>query len=61
MQTEIIVALIAASGSFLGSLMTNNKTLYRIDQLEEKQDKHNQLIERVYKLEQKVEDMTYGK
>lgn len=27
-------------------------TLYRIDQLEKKQDKHNSLIERVFKLEQ---------
>ncbi len=31
-----------------------NLTLYRIKQLEEKQDKHNTLIERTYKLEKKV-------
>lgn len=30
-------------------------TLYRIDQLEEKVNKHNNLIERTYKLEQRLE------
>lgn len=30
---------------------------YRLDQLEKKVEKHNNVIERVYKLEQKVSDM----
>ena len=30
-----------------------NLTLYRIEQLEKKQDKHNSLIERMYELEDK--------
>ena len=33
--------------------MSNNKTLYRIEQLEKKVDAHNSVIERVYKLEQR--------
>lgn len=56
MPTEIIVALIALlgslGGSFFGVLASNNKTLYRIEQLEKKVDKHNSVIERVYKLEE---------
>ena len=32
----------------------NNKTIYRIEQLEKKQDKHNTLIERMYSAEDKI-------
>ena len=35
-------------------------TRYRIDQLEKKQDKHNSLIERMYKLEQRVDDLEHN-
>lgn len=56
MTTEIIVSLIGLLGSFLGTLsgiMINTRlTNYRIAQLEKKVDKHNQVIDRVYKLEQ---------
>lgn len=56
MSEAIILALIALvgslGGSFFGVLASNNKTLYRIEQLEKKVDKHNNVIERVYKLEQ---------
>jgi hypothetical protein len=56
MPTEIIVALIGLGGSALGSLigiMTSSRLMnYRIQQLEEKVSKHNNLIERTYKLEQ---------
>jgi len=31
-----------------------NLTLYRIDQLEKKVDKHNNLIDRMYKIENRV-------
>lgn len=56
MSEAIILALIALvgslGGSFLGALTGHNKTLYRIEQLEKKVDKHNGVVERVYKLEQ---------
>ena len=59
MSTSVIVALITGGFSFLGALLasalTNSKTLYRIDQLEEKVDKHNNMIERTYVLEGKVD------
>ena len=59
MSDIVIVALITGGFSFLGSWFLNNKTLAvlqeRINQLEKKQDKHNQLIERVYGLEKDVD------
>lgn len=59
MSDIIIVALITGGFSFLGSWFINNKTLAvlqeKIEQLEKKQDKHNQLIERMYNLEKDVD------
>lgn len=56
METEIVVSLIALLGSALGTfagIFVNSKlTAYRIEQLEKKQDKHNAVIERTYKLEE---------
>ena len=55
MSTEIIVALIGLGGSAIGSILgiiaSSKLTSYRIKQLEEKVDKHNSVIERVYHLE----------
>lgn len=57
MPTEIIVALLSllgtACGSVVGIMTSNRLTTYRIGQLEEKVDKHNQVIDRVYKIEQR--------
>lgn len=62
MDSTIIVAIIGGGFSFLGALLaclaTQSKTLYRIEQLEKKVDKHNNVIERTYKLEQQVEDLS---
>jgi len=58
MNTEIIVAIIAAAGGLFGSLFgvvaASRLTNYRIEQLEIKVDKHNNLVERTYRLEQAV-------
>lgn len=66
MDPTIIAALIAACipaiASIVANLIANSKMSalmkYRLDVLEKKQDRHNQLIERVYHLEegQKVQD-----
>lgn len=57
MKIEIIVPLISALGSALGTfagIMVNSKlTNFRIEQLEKKVDKHNQVIDRVYQLEKR--------
>ena len=60
MDDSIIVALIAllgtAFGSVAGILAANRLVIYRIEQLEGKVAKHNNLIERIYKLEAKMEE-----
>lgn len=54
-MAEIIVAIITVIGVIISNYFSNNSTrkliLYRIDQLEHKVNKHNNLIDRVYKLE----------
>lgn len=58
METETVVTLITLLGSALGTfggIVLNSKlTAYRIEQLEKKQDKHNAVIERTYRLEETV-------
>ena len=55
MDSTIIVGIFsfAASviGTFGGILVSSRLTNYRIEQLEEKVGKHNNLIERMYKVE----------
>lgn len=55
MTDTIIVAAISLVGTLAGAfggIMTSNKlTGYRLEQLEKKVEKHNNLIERVYRLE----------
>lgn len=58
MSDVIIVALISLAGTALGTLggilAANKLSNYRIEQLEKKVDKHNNLIDRTYKLEKAV-------
>lgn len=42
----IISGLLTLIGTVLAVVVTNSKTLYRIEQLEKKQDKYNNLQER---------------
>lgn len=55
MTDTVIVAIVSGVftlvGSFAGVLASHNLTAYRIQQLEEKVEKHNEVIERTYKLE----------
>lgn len=47
-----ILSLIGTLGGTFGGILTANKlTNYRIEQLEKKVEKHNQVIDRVYNLE----------
>lgn len=59
MTGEIIVALISFLGTSLGaivSVMTSNKlTNYKIEELKKEVEKHNSVIDRVYKLEKEAE------
>ena len=58
MSKEVLVALISGLLSLVGVIITvvieHKLTLYRIEQLEKKQDKHNSLIERVFHVEEKI-------
>ena len=55
----IVVAVITAGFAYLGVYSSNRKQMalmaYRLEKLEEKVDKHNNVVERVYKLESRVE------
>ena len=61
MDATIIAALIAAGtsliGSFAGVMASSKLTAYRIEQLEEKVNKHNSIIDRTYKLEEQASVM----
>ena len=57
MQVEILIAVLSFLGTCLGSWGGLKLMSYRIEQLEKKVEKHNSVIERVFKLEQKVSDM----
>lgn len=54
----IIVAVIGLIGTLASVYFVNKKTtaliLYRVDQLEEKVNKHNNLIDRMYKVESDI-------
>ena len=56
MTEQIIITAISFLGTAFGTLggivAANKLTNYRIEQLEKKVEKHNQVIERVYRLEQ---------
>lgn len=52
----IIVAIITGGFALLGNYIANRKSAavmeYRLQQLETKMEKHNQIIERTYRLEE---------
>lgn len=56
MTDQILIALISFAGTLAGSLAgiftASRLSNYRIEQLEKKVDKHNNLVERVYLIEQ---------
>ena len=64
MSNEILVALIGLAGSAVGSLcgvlVSSKLTQYRLEQLEKKVEKHNNLVERTYQLEQREELRVYS-
>lgn len=63
MNEEIIVAIITGAVMLIGNIITayvqNQKTIYRIEQLEKKQDKYNNLQERVLANEKDIKHIYY--
>ena len=56
--TAVIGGVCVAVPSIIATISSNKRTTalitYRVEQLEKKQDKHNTLIERTFKLEEDV-------
>ena len=52
MTSEIIVGVLSLIGTLIGSYSGIRLITYRIEQLEKKVEKHNNIIERTYKLEE---------
>ena len=54
----VLAAVVTAGFAFLGVYMSNRKqaalVAYRLEKLEEKVDKHNNVVERMYRLEEQV-------
>lgn len=59
MNETVIVALLSLLGTLVGTLggiiATSKLSNYRIEQLEKKVDKHNNLIARTYELETRMD------
>ena len=59
--TNIIVAVLALIGTLAGAYLANRRSAaliaYRIEELEKRVDKHNNLVERTYRLEEKVRSL----
>lgn len=58
MTETILVAALSLAGTLAGAYLANRKSAalvaYRLAQLERKVDKHNQVVERTYALEEAV-------
>lgn len=58
MAETILVAALSLTGTLVGAYLANRKSAalvaYRLAQLERKVDKHNQVVERTYALEEAV-------
>ena len=59
MDNTVIVALLSLAGTAIGSvagiMAANKMAMYRIEQLEKKVAQHNSLVERMYKLEGRMD------
>jgi len=61
MSDTVLVALLSLAGTAIGSvigILTNNKlVVYRLEQLEKKVEKHNNVVERMALLEKDVNQL----
>lgn len=55
MGEEVISSVCSLVSAVIVATMTNRVTVYRIGQLEKKVDKHNNLIERTYAIEKRLD------
>lgn len=57
MENEYVILIGSIIVQIIGVIMSRNLLTYRLEQLEKKVDKHNNIVERTYKLEGKVESI----
>ena len=60
-MSQLLIAAVSSIVSLLGiiitAVITNSLVKYRVGELEKKVEKHNSVIERVYKVETEVKDL----
>lgn len=60
-MSQLLIAAVPSIVSLLGiiitAVITNSLVKYRVGELEKKVEKHNSVIERVYKVETEVKDL----
>lgn len=58
MSEVVVVSIISLCGTLIGTfggiIASTKLTAYRIEQLEKKVEKHNTLVERMYKIEEDI-------
>ena len=63
MDSTIVVALVSFAGTVIGTIggiMAANKLVtYRLEQLEKKVDLHNNAVERLFKVEGKMDEVQH--
>ena len=59
MSDVIVIGLLSLAGTLAGTfggiMAANRLTTYRLEQLEKKVDKHNSVIDRMYKAEKRLD------
>lgn len=59
MAESVVVAVLSLAGTLAGAYLANRKSAalisYRLEQLEEKVNRHNSVVERTYELEKQEE------
>ena len=63
MSENILIAILTLVGTMVGTfggILTGSKLLlWRVEQLEKKVDKHNEVVERTFKLEGEVTELQH--
>ena len=54
---EIVVAVLGFMGSMVGATAASKLTIYRLEQVEMKVDKHNDQLEKLQLIEQRVNQL----
>lgn len=57
MSDTIIVAICSLVGTFGGIIASSKLVDHRLNQLEKKVEKHNNLVERMYRVEGKIDEI----